>query len=199
MNDGHLHGFDGLHTLVQMALAGDKRARELVVKLCNEPIRQGVQEVFRGNRSKEDVEDCIGRAFVDLLAGLPRLQKQDSLLGFARQIGYYSACKFLSKYNWERELQVDIHKSRNAVTDAATTARGAEEDFAQHELLQRAREHLQPSLNSKEMQVFELNFVQGFAIQEIADRLGLKRNNVDQILHKLRKLLAMLARQLDPD
>ena len=165
--------------LAAAAKAGDKAALGTIYECCRPTILRFFQRLL-----PSEAEDLTQKLFLALEPSLRTYHEEGRFHGWLRTIAYRI---FLQEVSRGPVTEVTLKSGMDVFAQRTTTL------FATRK--QELR-RLVPQLPAGDREAWELR-AEGWTIEEIAERLGIERNSVDQRLHRARlKLTELLVANL---
>lgn len=176
-----------LETLFQLAQAGDEHAIGQLFERLELTIVRGIQKVFQGHRSDDDVEDVRMSTMLAILEHLDKKTPVQSVRSWASTIAHQQAMRFLDKERGDRHARLKTE----TVSVQTSWARGGETHPLKYlearSELRMQLERVIPQLSRAEREVYQLHVVEERSSEEVATRMGITKNYVYQHLTQLRK------------
>jgi len=153
--------------------------------------------------TEADLEDFAQEALLRTLAAVDSFRGESRFSTWAQKIAVRVAFTELRRRRW-RDVSLDeVTESPDfefIPTTLADPAAGPEQQAIQHALLSAVRRTIAEDLTDRQRQALVAAYIQGMPLEEVARRMGTKRNALYKLLHDARQRLKkeMMAQGLSP-
>jgi RNA polymerase sigma-70 factor, ECF subfamily len=181
--------------LVQRAQAGDEAAfREIV-----ERYQSKVFSIIHGIvRQRNDVEDIAQQVFAKVYLSLKSFDFRSSLITWIYKITVNECFDYLRKRKvrrlvYESDLSEDEVRRVENTEPATDRQTPADSSLAQRDYILK----LLTRVSEEERMLLMLKEVEGYSVEELADRTGMNENTIKVKLFRARQKLVKAAQRLD--
>lgn len=179
--------------LVKRAQGGEKEAFEELVRRHQQRVFAVANGILR---RREDVEDIAQQVFVKAYFSLKRFDQRSAFTTWLYKITVNECWDLLRK----RKVRPLVYESDLSEDQAQQYAASGEQVSAQPDASKRLEmrqqvERLLEHIDERDRAMLVLKEVQGFAVEEIAEMLGLNTNTVKVRLFRARRRIVSLAKE----
>ncbi len=181
--------------LVQRAQAGDETAFREIVERYQSKVFSIIHGVVR---QRNDVEDIAQQVFAKVFLSIGNFDFRSSLITWLYKITVNECFDYLRKRKvrrlvYESDLSEDeVRRMDN--TEPATVLQGpVDESLARRDYLVK----LLAKVSEEERMLLMLKEVEGFSVEELAERTGMNENTVKVKLFRARQKLVKAARRFE--
>jgi RNA polymerase sigma-70 factor (ECF subfamily) len=181
--------------LVRRAQAGDQEAFREIVERYQSKVFSIIHGVVR---QRNDVEDIAQQVFAKVFVSLRSFDFRSSLVTWLYKITVNECFDYLRKRKVRRlvyESDLSEDEVRRMENSEPFTARQSPVDasLARRDYIVK----LLAKVSAEERMLLMLKEVEGFSVEELADRTGMNENTVKVKLFRARRKLVKAARRLD--
>ncbi len=175
--------------IIEGCLQNDRKCQRMLYEFCY-PILMKV--CYRYTNNKEEATETMNICFMKVLKSLTSLSDINSIGGWVKQIGVYTAIdQYRSKKRYQNRTSLSIDTEYSAVQQTHAGLDFTESKMDSKQIIQALQE-----LPSPTREVMNMFAIDGFSHKEIAVKLDLSEEASRWHLHKARKLMTEKLQEL---